>query len=329
MYSKIDSLFWRDQKNRKLSDDGKLLFLYLLTCPHRSSIGLYYLPEQYVASDIKWTLERVRKGFNELLQNGCVKYDRDNEIVFIKNFLRYNSFENSNQIRGAIKFLGTLPDTVFLSDLIEVIKMGYEDCSKDKSQDFKKALETLTITLNERVRNTVAYNSNSNSSLYLNTFVPSSNDSTPDENTPELVPNDEEEPEEYAEVLQEPPLIMLPLNDGKEYPITTSMAEEWQQLYQATNVVTELRKMRGWLLADPARRKTKRGILRFVTNWLSRAQDSGSRGKSTQGRQDVLPDYYQQMKTGSDLATTEDADFDREEYEEIRRKLREQEEQKK
>ena len=329
MYSKIDSLFWRDQKNRKLSDDGKLLFLYLLTCHHRSSIGLYYLPEQYVASDIKWTLERVRKGFNELLQNGCVKYDRDNEIVFIKNFLRYNSFENSNQIRGAIKFLGTLPDTVFLSDLIEVIKMGYEDCSKDKSQDFKKALETLTITLNERVRNTVAYNSNSNSSLYLNTFAPSSNDSTPDENTPELVPNDEEEPEEYAEVLQEPPLIMLPLNDGKEYPITTSMAEEWQQLYQATNVVTELRKMRGWLLADPARRKTKRGILRFVTNWLSRAQDSGSRGKSTQGRQDVLPDYYQQMKTGSDLATTEDADFDREEYEEIRRKLREQEEQKK
>ena len=325
MYSKIDSLFWRDQKNRKLSDDGKLLFLYLLTCPHRSSIGLYYLPEQYVASDIKWTLERVRKGFNELLQNGCVKYDRDNEIVFIKNFLRYNSFENSNQIRGAIKFLGTLPDTVFLSDLIEVIKMGYEDCSKDKSQDFKKALETLTITLNERVRNTVAYNSNSNSSLYLNTFAPSSNDSTPDENTPELVPNDEEEPEEYAEVLQEPPLIMLPLNDGKEYPITTSMAEEWQQLYQATNVVTELRKMRGWLLADPARRKTKRGILRFVTNWLSRAQDSGSRGKSTQGRQDVLPDYYQQMKTGSDPEVTDETDFDREEFEEIRRKLKEQE----
>ena len=96
MYSKIDSLFWRDQKNRKLSDDGKLLFLYLLTCPHRSSIGLYYLPEQYVASDIKWTLERVQKGFKELLQNGCVKYDKDNEIVFIKNFLRYNSFENSN-----------------------------------------------------------------------------------------------------------------------------------------------------------------------------------------------------------------------------------------
>ena len=206
--------------------------------------------------------------------------------------------------------------------------MGYEDCSKDKSQDFKKALETLTVTLTERVRNTVAYNSNSNSSLYLNTFAPSSNDSTPDENTPKPVPYDEEEPEEFAEVSQEPPLIMLPLNDGTEYPVATSMANEWQQLYQATNVVTELRKMRGWLLADPTRRKTKRGILRFVTNWLSRAQDSGSRGKSAQKRQDVLPDYYQQMKTGSDQETAEAADFDREEYEEIRRQLREQEEKK-
>ena len=35
------------------------------------------------------------------------------------------------------------------------------------------------------------------------------------------------------------------------------------------------------------------------------------------------------MKTGSDVATTEDADLEGEEYEEIRRKLREQEEQKK
>lgn len=329
MYSKIDSLFWRDQKNRKLSDDGKLLFLYLLTCPHRSSIGLYYLPEQYVASDIKWTLERVQKGFKELLQNGCVKYDKDNEIVFIKNFLRYNSFENSNQIRGALKHLITLPDTVFLSDLIEVIKMGYEDCSKDKSQDFKKALETLMTTLAERVRNTVAYNSNSNSSLYLNTLAPSSNDSTPDKNALEPVPDGEENPEEFSELLQEPPLIMLPLNDGTEYPIATSMANEWQQLYPATNVITELRKMRGWLLSEPTKRKTSRGILRFVTNWLSREQDKGSRNFPKTVRQDVLPDYYQQMKTGSEKETAEETDFNREEYEEIRRQLQEQEEEKK
>ena len=33
--------------------------------------------------------------------------------------------------------------------------------------------------------------------------------------------------------------------------------------------------MRGWLMANPDRRKTKRGISRFINNWLSREQDKG------------------------------------------------------
>lgn len=45
----------------------------------------------------------------------------------------------------------------------------------------------------------------------------------------------------------------------------------------------------------------------------------------TSRRQDVLPDYYQQMKAGSDPEVTDETDFDREEFEEIRRKLKEQE----
>jgi hypothetical protein len=45
----------------------------------------------------------------------------------------------------------------------------------------------------------------------------------------------------------------------------------------------------------------------------------------TSHRQDVLPDYYQQMKSGSEKETAEETDFDRKEFEEIRRKLKEQE----
>lgn len=48
-------------------------------------------------------------------------------------------------------------------------------------------------------------------------------------------------------------------------------------------------------------------------------------GKSRSKRPDVLPDYYVQMKSGSEKEITEETDFDREEYEEIRRKLKEQE----
>ncbi|MFR0978976.1 MAG: hypothetical protein ACLSFJ_05905 [Holdemania filiformis] len=50
------------------------------------------------------------------------------------------------------------------------------------------------------------------------------------------------------------------------------------------------------------------------------------RGRSGRGgsRKDVYG-YYVQMKTGSEKETAEETDFDREEFEEIRRRLREQE----
>src|SRR5690606_6129748 len=48
--------------------------------------------------------------------------------------------------------------------------------------------------------------------------------------------------------------------------------------YPAVDVVAQLRKMRGWLIANPANRKTSAGVLRFVTRWLGQEQDKA--GKS-------------------------------------------------
>lgn len=73
----------------------------------------------------------------------------------------------------------------------------------------------------------------------------------------------------------EPPVITLPLNDGSEYPITESDIKNWQNLYPAVDIMQELRKMRGWCDANPAKRKTKRGILKFIHSWLSKEQDRG------------------------------------------------------
>jgi hypothetical protein len=50
-----------------------------------------------------------------------------------------------------------------------------------------------------------------------------------------------------------------------------SMAED----LCTVDVFLELAKMESWLDANPAKRKTKKGIKRFVNSWLSRAQDQG------------------------------------------------------
>lgn len=74
---------------------------------------------------------------------------------------------------------------------------------------------------------------------------------------------------------KEPPVILLPLNDGTEYPVTKEQFKELQGLYPAVDIMQQLRNMRGWCLSNPSKRKTKRGINSFMNRWLSKEQDSG------------------------------------------------------
>ena len=71
-------------------------------------------------------------------------------------------------------------------------------------------------------------------------------------------------------------VIELPINTGELIKITEDQLRTWESLYQATDVMTQLRKMRGWLDANPKKRKTKRGINNFIVSWLSREQDKNS-----------------------------------------------------
>lgn len=79
--------------------------------------------------------------------------------------------------------------------------------------------------------------------------------------------------EPKAPAPEEQPIITIPLNDGSEYPVNRQQFNEWITLYPAVDVLAELRKMRGWCLENKAKRKTARGIGRFIVGWLSREQD--------------------------------------------------------
>lgn len=71
-------------------------------------------------------------------------------------------------------------------------------------------------------------------------------------------------------------VIYIPLNDNSEYPIYFEFVQEMQSLYPNVDVMAELRKMRGWSLSNPTKRKTKRGVKKFINNWLAKEQDKGN-----------------------------------------------------
>jgi hypothetical protein len=77
------------------------------------------------------------------------------------------------------------------------------------------------------------------------------------------------------------PVVNLPLNDGTEFGVDQGQVDKWKELYPAVDVLSELRKMIGWLDANPKKRKTRTGITRFANNWLARQQDKPQVGGTT------------------------------------------------
>ena len=88
----------------------------------------------------------------------------------------------------------------------------------------------------------------------INTFARSSGGQTP-------------EPEADVEALV--------LNDRSEWRPTEALFAEYVRLYPNVDVKQQFNEMRSWCLSNPKKRKTRRGITRFVNSWLAREQDKG------------------------------------------------------
>lgn len=89
-------------------------------------------------------------------------------------------------------------------------------------------------------------------------------------------------------------VITITLNDKSEYPIYKTMINEWKELYPNVDILQELRKMKGWCDANPTKRKTKRGVLRFINGWLAREQDKphfNRQNTSSSKQQTINTDY--------------------------------------
>lgn len=61
----------------------------------------------------------------------------------------------------------------------------------------------------------------------------------------------------------------------KEWTLVESQLAEWTAAYPNLDIPIEARKALAWIQANPGRRKTDRGMLAFLVNWLNRATNQG------------------------------------------------------
>ena len=72
----------------------------------------------------------------------------------------------------------------------------------------------------------------------------------------------------------------MPLVDGSEFDIREQDIAEWQDAFPNVDVVQQLKAMRLWCKDNPERKKTRKGVRRFITTWLDKEQNRGGARKT-------------------------------------------------
>lgn len=77
----------------------------------------------------------------------------------------------------------------------------------------------------------------------------------------------------------EPFLVFPAIGPVNEWALLEAQVAEWAALFPGLDVRGECRKALAWIRAASGRRKTARGMARFLVGWLTRAVDSGRGGQ--------------------------------------------------
>lgn len=253
-YAKIGPKFWIGATGKKLKAAGpatQVLALYLMSSPHANMLGIYYLPSIYMAHETGLGIEGASKALQSCIEAGFCAYDETTEMVWVFEMAKYQIAEEldpkDKRCVGVQNEYNALPSNPYLSWFFKRYASPFNMTKKRAHSveiecPFEAPSEGLASQEQEQEQ------------------------AQEQENSGELLL-------EAQAADASPPVVSIPLNDGSEYGVEAKQVEEWTLTYPAVDVVAELRKMRQWSIANPKKRKTRRGVLAFANTWLSNTQD--------------------------------------------------------
>lgn len=273
---KLPDNFFRQKPIKKLrkiagGDTFTIIYLKMLLVAMKQDGKLYFegVEEDFateIALDLDEDIENVKLTVAFLLRQGLMEIRDDVEYTLTECGKMVGSESSSAERMRRLRDKGASHcDTdVTQSDVCVTRPLRLSDVEKEKEIEIEKDYKVSNDTFCPE---------------------PSSKASEP-------------KPKKVKPAEPEAPVEELPLNDGSVWRPTVSMYEEYKRLYPSVDIDQEFRNMRGWCIGNPAKRKTRGGIKRFVTNWLSKEQNSARRGRSSGDVRFQSTEEYMQATAG-------------------------------
>ena len=298
-YRKVSVKIWNDAGFRSLPDDSRLVFLFLLTHPNMTAAGAMKGSIPGLAAELRLNgkpdPEPFRKAFKRVCKTLSVRFDEEAGLIVFPKFLQHNPPENKNVAKHIGRCLRELPECAELTaqyDRIRAAMKNGESLLEGFTQGF---MEGYTEGFN----------------------IPNTKPNRTQEQEPEQEPEQEQETDKDQEgnhkngflpgacedATPEPhesaplhPLQFPTAAKGGIWQAPQAKIAEWGDTYSTIDLEGELRLACQWLRDNPGRRKTARGMPKFLGSWLTRATN-GRHGKKGQP---IASEVYQHATGAED-----------------------------
>ena len=301
---------WCDRKFRAMGVSEQVVALYCLTGqPNR--VGLFRFSPGMAAEDLGMTLDGFTDSFESVRETFGWEWDAENRVLYIPTWWKYNTPQTVKQFSSMLEDLADLPDTPLLvqfakndrylpKKMADVLKnIDLTEAMLAAGQVTAKTAEKLPEPVAEAVQEPEPV---------VDAIEPPAAPEGPVE-PPEVpcerYPGQEDEPLEPYLGGEEEDDGVAPWDVGfvdpktKEeikltrytFPIVGKGPSEWTlsqedydeyvKAFPHLDIDASLRKAVIWIKTNPPRRKTARGMLSFLTSWLSREQNANNTRTAT------------------------------------------------
>ena len=150
----IDVRIWSDAQFVKLSDDGKLLFLLVLTHPNMTMLGAMRGTVAGLAAELGWTAMRGDEAFSQLVcaDHPLVEYDEQARYIGLPKFLKYQPPANGNVVKSWREPWELIPECKLKDQLLCRIREHLQT----RGPTFITAFETVLGTVGGTIAGTVS-----------------------------------------------------------------------------------------------------------------------------------------------------------------------------
>lgn len=100
----VSTSFWEDDKVvNDFSPEDKYFFLYLLTNPHTSQLGIYKLVPKTAAFELGYSVDAVKVLLDRFENKyGIIRYSKKTSEVAIKNYLRHSVLKGGKPVMDCL-----------------------------------------------------------------------------------------------------------------------------------------------------------------------------------------------------------------------------------